>query len=59
MGGEFPRNPGRDRGVKNLAEALQTKAVRYKLWLGREVKTQIPAKLCFNPEECDDGVCLP
>jgi hypothetical protein len=39
----FSRNPGKGHAVKNLAEALKAEAVRYKLSLGWEVKTEIPA----------------
>jgi hypothetical protein len=42
---EFSRNPGKDHAVKNRAEALQAEAVRYKLSLGWEVKTEIPVEM--------------
>ena len=40
----FFRNRRKGSAVKNLAEALQTEAVRYKLSLGWEVKTEIPVE---------------
>jgi len=39
----FSRNPGKGHAVKNLAEGLKAEALRYKLSLGWEVKTEIPA----------------
>jgi hypothetical protein len=38
----FSHNPAKGYAVKNLAEALIAEAVRYKLSLGWEVKTEIP-----------------
>jgi hypothetical protein len=51
----FSRNPGRGHAVKNLAE-LKAEAVRYKLSLGWEVKTEIPA--IYGPVANRDDACL-
>ena len=40
----FCRNRRKGYAFKNEAEALQTAAARYKLSVGREVKTEIPIK---------------
>ncbi len=40
---EFSRKPGKGHAVKNLAKGLKAEAVRYKLSLGWELKTEIPA----------------
>jgi hypothetical protein len=39
----FCRNCRKGYAIKSLAEVLQTDAVSYKLCVGREVKTEIPA----------------